>query len=32
MGETEIAYIGSIALGLYMGNVWFVTQAGHKAT
>ena len=32
MGETEIAYISSIALGLYLGNVWFVPQAGHAAT
>jgi hypothetical protein len=32
MGETEIAYISSNALGLYMGNVWFVPQAGHAAT
>ena len=32
MGETENTYISSIALGLYMGNVWFVTQACHAAT
>jgi hypothetical protein len=32
MGETEIAYISSIALGLYLGNFWFVPQAGHAAT
>jgi hypothetical protein len=32
MRENEIAYFSSIALGLYMGNVWFVPQAGHVAT
>lgn len=32
MGETENIYISSIALGLYMGNVWFVTQASQAAT
>jgi hypothetical protein len=31
MGKTEIAYIGSTALGLSLGNVWSVPQAGHAA-
>ena len=32
MGETENTYISTTALGLYVVNVWLVTQARHAAT